>query len=93
MYENLSSVGSSPTATTKFNMRKYNSEDTEAVDITINEAEYSFLVSKQGIGVRRKDNKSPSLGEVQMVTRYVFAEGWADKRDYQKKEGGDWMVD
>lgn len=67
-------------------MRKYNSEDTEAVDITINEVEYSFLVSKQGIGVRRKDNKSPTFGEVQMVTRYVFAEGWADKEDYKTEE-------
>ncbi len=74
-------------------MRKYNSEDTEAVDITFNDVEYSFLVSKQGIGVRRKDNKAPTDGEVRMITRYVFAEGWADREDYERKEGGEWIIE
>ena len=70
-------------------MRKFKSEESKAVDITFHGVEYSFLVDKQGIGVRRMDSKPPTITEVQNITRYVFAEGWADKGDYQERE--EWM--
>ena len=73
-------------------MRKFNKDNSQAVDITFSGVEYSFLVDEQGIGIRRKDNKKPSVEEVQKITHYVFAEGWADKGDYEEDEQKeDWI--
>ena len=70
-------------------MRNFKKDDSKAVDITFHGVEYSFLVDSQGIGIRRKDNKNPSITEVRKITEYVFAEGWADKGYYQERE--EWM--
>ena len=70
-------------------MRKFNSEETKSVDITLGGIDYSFLVDKQGIGVRRLDAKTPTITEVRKITAYVFAEGWANREDYEDKE--EWM--
>lgn len=67
-------------------MRNFKKDDSKAVDITFHGVEYSFLVDNQGIGIRRKDNKKPSVDEVRKITEYVFAEGWADKGDYEPEE-------
>lgn len=64
-------------------MRNYKAENNEAKDISFGGVEYSFLVHDKGIGIRRKDDKPPMESEVRMITRYVFAEGWADKEDYK----------
>jgi len=65
-------------------MRIFNKDDSKALDITFHGVEYSFLVDKQGIGIRRKDNKKPTVTEVRKITEYVFAEGWAEKGDYEQ---------
>ena len=73
-------------------MRKFNSEETKSVDITLGGVDYSFLVDKQGIGVRRLDAKTPTITEVRKITHYVFAEGWADREDYEEDEQKeDWI--
>ena len=67
-------------------MRIFKKDNSKAVDITFHGVEYSFLVDSQGIGIRRKDNKNPSIIEVRKITEYVFAEGWADKGYYEPEE-------
>ena len=70
-------------------MRKFKAEESKAIDINLGGVDYSFLVDKQGVGVRRLDARTPTITEVRNITRYIFSEGWANREDYHTKE--EWM--
>jgi hypothetical protein len=67
-------------------MRKFTSSNNEINIITFKGVDYFFIVDKNGIGVRRQDNKKPHGREVEALTEYLFEEGWADREDFEERE-------
>ena len=60
-------------------MKKFQSTSKNTIEITFNEGvEYIFIVNKDGIGIRRKDQKGPTHHELDILTQYLIKEGWAD---------------
>lgn len=68
------------------NMRKFTSNNKNINEITFKGIKYFFILDKNGIGVRRQDDKKPKEGEVEALTEYLFDEGWADREDYDERE-------
>lgn len=67
-------------------MRKFNSNNKNINEIVYRGVNYFFISDKQGVGIRRKDNKIPHEGEVEAVTEYLFDEGWLNREDYEEHE-------
>lgn len=65
-------------------MRKFHSKNLNIHDITFKGVKYSFIVDQKGVGVRRKDNKTPHSSDVEALTEYLFEEGWANREDYEE---------
>jgi len=60
----------------------FNSE--EEINVKFKQVEYGFIIDKtKGVGVRRKDAKIVSPQELKMITRYAFAEGFANRDDFE----------
>lgn len=72
-------------------MRKFVSNNNNINEITFKGIEYFFILDKNGVGVRREDNKTPSEQEVEALTQYLFEEGWANREDFEEyDETEDW---
>lgn len=67
-------------------MRKFTSINNEINEITFKGIKYFFILDKNGVGIRRKDNKLPLQEDVEALTEYLFEEGWADREDYEERE-------
>lgn len=68
-------------------MKKFIKEDSEAFDVSFNGVDYAFVVDpNNGVGVRRKDSKKPTIKEINFVTRYAFLEGFANQEDFEYDE-------
>jgi hypothetical protein len=72
-------------------MRKFTSSNNEVNKITFKGVDYFFILDKNGIGIRRVDNKIPHSNEIEFLTEYLFEEGWANRNDYEEQE--DWQHD
>ena len=59
-------------------MKKFKSTNKNITEITFSGVEYIFIVNKDAIGIRRKDQKSPNNNELDTLTHYIIREGWAD---------------
>jgi hypothetical protein len=61
-------------------IKKWKKEDSDSHTIVYHGVEYAFLIDKKhGVGIRRTDQKDPSNSEIEKVTEYIIAEGWADE--------------
>lgn len=67
-------------------MRKFTSNNNEIHKITYKGVKYFFIIDKNGIGIRRKDNKNPHEEEVEALTEYLFDEGWANRDDFEERK-------
>ena len=67
-------------------MRKFTSINNDINEITFKGIKYLFILDKNGVGIRRKDNKLPLQEDVEALTEYLFEEGWADREDYEERE-------
>lgn len=67
-------------------MRKFTSNNSDIHKIIFKGIKYFFILDKNGIGVRRQDNKTPNEKEVEALTEYLFEEGWADRDDFEERE-------
>ena len=59
-------------------MKKFLSTSKSTIEITFKGIDYIFIVNKDGIGIRRKDQKTPTPKELDILTQYLIKEGWAD---------------
>ena len=63
-------------------MKKFQSTSKNIIDITFQNVEYIFIINDDGIGIRRKDQKTPEPKELDILNTYIIREGWADHLKY-----------
>ena len=70
-------------------MKKFDSSTTQTYDITFRGVEYGFIINPDMIGIRRKDQKNPTVKELEYLTKYLITEGWADHLKYLLDNGNE----